>query len=256
MSGVRTDARRLWRRSARYRPRGATGWIIVVTVVSYGIQLLTGGAWQALLQYSPLYSLPRLGLPFEPWRMLTALVIHQPIGPGLGIVGIAHIAFNMYALWLFGRPLESVVGVARLLAIYLVSGLAGSVGFLLFAIGSAQAGTLEPLQTAVYGASGAVFGVLGAVAMAQRRFGADSRSLYLMIAANFALGVLVPGIAWQAHLGGLLVGGLLGWVLVRHRGPRRNGRAALWTGAVVGVLLAITAAAAIVFPLSGDALLH
>jgi membrane associated rhomboid family serine protease len=152
----------------------------------------------------------------------------------------------MYSLYLFGRPLENVVGPARLLAIYLISGLAGSVLVLYWSLLPIVGRLgLDP-NTFVYGASGAVFGVLGAVVVVQRRLGIDVRVLYLFIVINFALGFLLGGVAWQAHLGGLLVGALTGWIFVRNRGPRRDRRAFLGGAAisVVLVLLALGPAAA------------
>ena len=234
MSDVRADLRRLWRRSARYRPRTATGWIVAVTVAAYVIQLATGGAFQRALQYSPIYSLPSTGAPFEPWRMLTSALLHQPASPR-NVIGLTHILFNMVALVMFGRPLEGVIGAGRLLAIYLIGALGGSVGVLY----ASFAGLIE-VNTAVYGASGAVFAVLGAVAVVQRRLGIDVRALAVLIGINLALGFAVPGIAWQAHLGGLVVGALTGWVFITNRGPRRDVRAR-WIA--VGIAVALVALA-------------
>lgn len=249
MSSTRTELARFWRRSARYRPASATGWIIAVTVAAYVVQILTAGALEDLLAYRPAYSLPRLGVPLEPWRMLTAALIHQPIGPGAGIVGLAHIGFNMYALVLFGRPLENVMGAGRLLAIYWLSVLAGSVAVLLWFTGLAVAtGDSQPLGTEVYGASGGVFGVLGAVVVVQRRLGVDVRSLLIMIGINFAIPFLVRTIAWQAHLGGLAVGALLGWLFITNRGPRRTVRAWAATGAVTAALLVLAIVPAVLVP--------
>lgn len=234
MSDARTELRRMWRRSARYRPRTATGVIVAVTVIAYVVQLLSGGAVQRALQYSPIYSLPATGAPFEPWRMLTSALLHQPATAG-NVIGLTHILFNMVALTMFGRPLESVIGPARLVAVYVIGALGGSVAVLY----ASFAGLIE-VNTAVYGASGAVFGVLGAVAAVQRRLGIDVRTLVVLIVINLALGFVVPGIAWQAHVGGLIVGALTGWVFITNRGPRRDGRAR-WIAAAVAAVLAVLA---------------
>ena len=239
MSDVRADLRRLWRRSARYRPRTATGWIAAVTVAAYVVQLLSGGVLELLLAYAPAYSLPSTGIAFEPWRMLTSALIHQPISIPGSLIGITHIAFNMIALVSFGRPLEGVIGARRLVTIYVLGALGGSVGVLVASL----VGLMRP-DTLVYGASGAVFAVLGAVAAVQRRLGVDVRTLLLLIAINLALGFVVPGIAWQAHVGGLVVGAVTGWLFVSNRGPRRDRRA--WTGAgvIAAVLLVLALAPA------------
>lgn len=235
MSDARADLRRLWRRSARYRPRTATGWIAVITVAAYVVQLLSGGALQQAWQYAAAYSLPSTGVPFEPWRMLTSALLHQPISIPGSLIGITHIAFNMIALVSFGRPLENVIGAPRLVAIYVLGALGGSVGVLYASfVGAISAGTV------VFGASGAVFAVLGAVAVVQRRLGVDVRTLVVLIAINLALGFVVTGIAWQAHVGGLIVGALTGWIFVTNRGPRRDHRARIGAGAITAVLLALS----------------
>jgi membrane associated rhomboid family serine protease len=213
MSDVRADLRRLWRRSARYRPRTATGWIAAVTVAAYVVQLLSGGVLELLLAYAPAYSLPSTGIDFEPWRMLTSALIHQPISIPGSLIGITHIAFNMIALVSVGVLYASLVGLMR-------------------------------PDTLVYGASGAVFAVLGAVAAVQRRLGVDVRTLLLLIAINLALGFVVPGIAWQAHVGGLVVGAATGWLFVSNRGPRRDRRARTGAGVIAVVLLALALAPA------------
>jgi membrane associated rhomboid family serine protease len=241
VSDARADLRRLWRRSARYRPRTATGWIAVITVAAYVVQLLSGGLLQLWWQYAAAYSLPSTGVPFEPWRMLTSALLHQPISIPGSLIGITHIAFNMIALVSFGRPLENVIGRLRLIAIYVLGALGGSLGVLYASfVGLISAGTV------VYGASGAVFAVLGAVAVVQRRLGVDVRTLVVLIAINLALGFVVTGIAWQAHVGGLLVGAGTGWLFVSNRGPRRDRRARIGAGAITAVLLALSLAPAAV----------
>jgi membrane associated rhomboid family serine protease len=237
VSGLRADARRAWRRSGRYRPRTATGWIIAITVACYVVELLAVQPILAAFTYAPVYSLPVTGVPFEPWRMLTSVLLHAPIGPGAGVIGITHIAFNMYAVHLFGRPLEQLLGAGRLVALYVLSGLGGSVAVLYAALFG-----LIGAATGVYGASGAVFGILGASAVIQRRLGIDIRYLVVLIVVNFALAFIVPGIAWQAHVGGLVVGALTGWAFAANRGPRRRTRA-LAAGVGTGLALVVLAVA-------------
>src|ERR1700712_4090650 len=164
MSGVRADARRAWRRSAKYRPHTATGWIVAITIACYVIELLAVQQVLGAFLYAAASSLPATGAPFEPWRMLTSVLLHAPIGAGYGVVGLTHIGFNMYALYLFGRPLENLIGAGRLVALYVLSGLGGSVAVLY----ASFVGFIGP-TTFVYGASGAVFGILGATAVIQRR---------------------------------------------------------------------------------------
>ena len=234
MSDARADLRRAWRRSARYRPQTATGWIAVITIAAYVIQLLSDGTLEQAWLYAAAYSLPSTGIPFEPWRMLTSALLHQPISIPGSVIGITHIAFNMIALVSFGRPLERVIGAPRLVVIYVLGALGGSVGVLY-----ASFFGLISVGTAVFGASGAVFAVLGAVAVVQRRLGIDVRSLVVLIAINLALGFVVTGIAWQAHVGGLIVGAATGWLFVTNRGPRRDRRARIGAAAITAAVLAL-----------------
>jgi membrane associated rhomboid family serine protease len=241
MTDARADLRRFWRRSARYRPRTATGWIAAVTVAAYVVQLLTRGVLQHLLQYAAAYSLPSTGAPFEPWRLLSAALLHQPITVPGSLIGITHITFNMVALVSFGRPLENVIGAPRLIAIYVLGALGGSVGVLYASL----VGLISPFDP-VIGASGAVFAVLGAVAMVQRRLGIDVRTLVVLIVINLALGFVIAGIAWQAHVGGLIVGAATGWLFVTNRGPRRDRRARTGAGIITVVLVVLAVLPAVV----------
>ncbi len=128
----------------------------------------------------------------EPWRMFTSAFLHSQ---GFFL----HIVLNMYTLWIFGRVLEPALGRARYLAVYVISALGGSVGFFL----------LTPVSmNGVIGASGAIFGLFGALFVVVRQRGGDVTQLVVLIAINAALGFMVQGIAWQAHLGGLIAGGL------------------------------------------------
>jgi membrane associated rhomboid family serine protease len=248
MSTFGADVRRWWRRNSRYRPQSATGWIVAVTVACYVIELLARDVVLPAFIYAPAYSLPATGVPFEPWRMLTSVLLHAPIGlGGGGIIAITHIGFNMYALYLFGRPLEQLIGSGRFLGLYALAGLGGSVAVLYTALVG-----LMGVATAVYGASGAVFGVLGASAVIQRRLGVDVRYLYVLIAVNFALAFVLSGIAWQAHVGGLAVGAVTGWFFAANRGPRRRGRA-LAAGVAIGVALVLLAVVPAALPVTVQA---
>jgi len=149
---------------------------------------------------------------YEPWRMLTSAFLHSQ-------TFLPHIVLNMYTLWIFGQALEPLVGRIRFLAIYLLSAIGGSVGYLL----------LTPLYvpghptSSVVGASGAIFGLFGAMLVIQRHRGGDTRQLWVLIAINGVIGFMVAGIAWQAHLGGFITGALgAAAVAYAPRGPRRT----------------------------------
>jgi membrane associated rhomboid family serine protease len=175
--------------------------LITVTLLVFLLQLLSDSVTNALL-YAPVYSRPATGFPFEPWRMVTVAFVHSP-----GV--ILHVFFNMLALWMFGQQLEAAIGKWRFLVVYLLSALGGSVAVLYLKWG-------DPAQ-AVVGASGAVFGLLGAFFILARKLGANTTGLVVLIALNLGIGLFFSTISWQAHIGGLLAGALVALVLVQTR---------------------------------------
>jgi membrane associated rhomboid family serine protease len=130
------------------------------------------------------------------YRLFTAMFLHQP--PQGGSFGITHILFNMWALWAIGPSLEQVLGRWRYLALYLLSGLGGSV--LLYLV--------DPTDAAV-GASGAIFGLFGAFFVIGRRMGGQVGPIVFLLGINLVITFAVPGISWEGHIGGLVVGALL-----------------------------------------------
>jgi membrane associated rhomboid family serine protease len=160
----------------------------------------------------------------EPWRLLTSAFLHSPSSP-------LHILFNMYALWMTGPYLEQLLGRVRFALLYLLSALGGSVVYLLLA--SPTSG--GQWWNGAVGASGAVFGLFGAYFIVQRRLSRDTGPLLAIILINFALGFL-PGIAWQAHLGGLFTGALAAGVLVYAPKPNRTTIQAAGIAAIVVLL--------------------
>ncbi len=140
----------------------------------------------------------------QPYRILGSAFLHS---------GFWHLVFNMYALWLVGSALEPAIGRARFLGIYLLSAVTGNIAVLLTADPSGQSWI-----TATVGASGAVFGVFGALFVLVRHFGSNATSLIAVIVVNLLLG-FVPGmnISWQSHVGGLIMGGALMWLMMMGR---------------------------------------
>ncbi len=132
------------------------------------------------------------------WRLVTSAFLHS---------GILHILFNMYVLYWLGTMLEPALGRVRFLAVYFVSLLAGSFGALL----------LSSPTTATVGASGAVFGLMGAAFVLQRAQGIDTISSGIgpVILLNLGIGFLIPNISIGGHIGGLIGGALAGFVLDR-----------------------------------------
>ena len=209
------------------RTRGAGDFSPIVTyvllgimAVVYALQWLTGGfVTQLLLYWPPITAI-------EPWRMVTTMFAHSTSS-------IFHILFNGYSLYILGTLVERLVGRGRFLWLFLLSGLGGSVAVL----------WLSP-SAAVVGASGAIFGLFGALFVIQRSFGGANTQLLIVLGLNLVLGFVVPGISWQAHIGGLLVGALVAWIFVRTRGnsTRFQERTQL-IGVVVGLVAATFAGA-------------
>lgn len=144
----------------------------------------------------------------QPYRLFTATFLHAPNNP-------THLLFNMFALWIGGQYLEPALGRARFLAVYLICGLGGSVGYELLAstagptIATGAAGSFGWYDPTL-GASGAIMGLFGAAIVANRRLGVPIGGLAAIVGINIAIGFVVPGIAWQAHLGGAVVGLICG----------------------------------------------
>jgi membrane associated rhomboid family serine protease len=163
------------------------GLIGVVYVAQYlfGDQLTF-----ALAFYAPLMST-------EPWRIVTSAFAHG---------GIVHIMFNGYSLWVLGNAVERIVGSAKFAVIFTASIVAGCLAVVV----------MNP-DSVVIGASAGVFGLFAALFIVNRGFGGNNVSLVVIIGLNLAIGFVVPGISWQAHLGGLVGGAVTSFLLLRRR---------------------------------------
>jgi membrane associated rhomboid family serine protease len=152
------------------------------------------------------------------WRILTAGFLHT---------GLIHLLFNMFALYILGGMVEPAIGRARFGVIYFVSLLAGSFGALL----------LEPSAPTV-GASGAVFGLMGAAVVIMRNRGVNpmESGLGVWIGLNLLITFTIPGISIGGHIGGMLGGALAAFVMfdLRER-TRLPGLAAMLLAGLIGV---------------------
>jgi membrane associated rhomboid family serine protease len=152
----------------------------------------------------------------EWWRLVTASFLH---------FGVLHLATNMYVLWIVGTALERYIGAMRFAALYFVSGLAGSFGALIVTPDAFTAG-----------ASGAIFGVMGALFVLERQRGIAllGGSVGGLIILNLVLTFAIPGISAGGHIGGLIGGGLAAFALSGYgRGHIAYGR--LGIASAVGV---------------------
>ena len=190
--------------------------IIALCVLVYAAQFFLGNVITSWLVYFAPYSFA------QPWRLLTSLVAHgSPL----------HLLSNMFSLFIIGRMLEPALGRLRYLALFLISGLGGLAAVALVVPG-----------TPVLGASGAIFGMLGALLVLIRRFGGNATQILVVVGINLALGFFISGIAWQAHIGGFIAGAALTAVFVRTRSVAQRG---IQVAASIGIAAALLATIAV-----------
>ena len=137
------------------------------------------------------------------WQLLTNAFTH---------VEVWHIGFNMLALWFLGPQLEAALGRTRFLVLYLGSALTASTVVFWFA----------PVAAFTLGASGAIFGLMGALLVVAFKVGGDVRGILIWLGLNVVITFTFPNISWQGHLGGLLGGLVIGAILVYAPRERRT----------------------------------
>lgn len=190
--------------------------LIVINALAFLVQMSSGNLEKQLALWSPAVADGQL------YRLVTSAFLHY---------GAAHLLLNMWALYVVGPPLEMWLGRLRFGALYALSGLGGSV--LVY--------VLAPLNVATAGASGAIFGLFGATFVVGRRLALDVRWVGAVIALNLVFTFVVPAISaqlisWQAHVGGLVTGGLVAAAYVY---PPRERRNAVQVAATVIVLIVL-----------------
>jgi len=209
--------------------------VLVYVGVAYLGQTAYGVPWNVglLIQPGPVLQrgalIPALVAQGEWWRLITSVFLHS---------GIAHLGFNMLALYFLGSFTEEAFGRSRFFALYLLSGISGGLAYLYF-------GTFN--QAAV-GASGAIFGLLGGVLGYALRRGTFSwqnpliRQLLILLALNLYLGFSIPNISNTAHLGGLAGGFVFGWLMAPTVYSRKKLRALSPVAIVAGAEILLFAA--------------
>lgn len=187
------------------------GWVskmlIAINVVAYVLQQTVSGFTSRFYDIGAFPPPPfdaQIGVASgEYYRLITSAFLHG---------SILHIALNMYALYLFGPPVEAAIGRVRFLALYLLSAVGGS------AVSYAFANPATPSL----GASGAVFGLLGAYLVLNRKLGRDTSGVMALLVINFVFGLIAPNIDWRAHLGGLITGSLCAVAIAYAPADRRT----------------------------------
>lgn len=210
-------------------------WAVIgICAVMYLLQIAPQYLGQAAAQlpdltnlfaYAPLYTSEHPLVGFEPWRMITSAFLHSP-------QSAMHILFNMMALWFIGRVLEPSMGRLRYAALLLISAFGGSVAVMY----------LSDPWTPTVGASGAVFGLFGALFILLRASGGQSGGVIALVGINMVISFLVPNISWQGHLGGLITGLLCALVIAKSpRGKKRPLIQGLGLTAIFALLVVLTA---------------
>ncbi|WP_207569037.1 rhomboid family intramembrane serine protease [Mycobacterium decipiens] len=188
--------------------------LIALNVLAFAMQTTVLGLERQLVLWPPAVASGQL------YRLVTSAFMHY---------GAVHLLLNMWALYVVGPPLEMWLGRLRFGALYALSALGGSVLVYLIA----------PLSTATAGASGAVFGLFGAIFMVAKRLNLDIRWVVIIIAVNLAFTFFAPGVSWQGHVGGLVTGALLAAAYVYAPRQRRNLIQAAVTITVLVVLVVL-----------------
>lgn len=203
---IRTEVRSICvdcsgRSKLRIQRRGpvVTYTVIALCTFVFLIGFFSSAAYQAMA-FRPDVAL------IQPWRFLTTAFLHS---------GILHLVFNMLALFWVGTALEPALGHWRFASLYGLSAVGGTAAVLIW-------GIIAPLSLAVVtvGASGAIFGLFGAIFVMQKAAGMDTRAVVVLLGINLIYGFIGSDISWQGHLGGLLTGLLVTWVYLRLMKPR------------------------------------
>ncbi|MBD3689504.1 rhomboid family intramembrane serine protease [Nanchangia anserum] len=184
----------MWRTRSGYTPY-VTWAIMLICLLVPTLTLVrwipaTGAlTWQ--LVYAPLEAL------IQPWRLVTAGFVHG---------GYLHLLFNMVAFWVAAKQLEELFGHARFACVWLVSTAGGYVFALALSVFIPALGGAG----VTIGASGGILALFAIFLMLQRGAGGDISALAVMLGLTLAYGIFVSGISWQVHLGGIIVGLILG----------------------------------------------
>lgn len=189
-------------RLAFFYRRSKVTFILLAIMIFYFIFItLNGGTTnvETLVEFGALYP-PFVAMYGEYYRLITSIFIH---------IGIAHMFFNGYALYIFGPQIERLLGPKKFLLFFLLTGVGGNLATFLFNFNSISAG-----------ASGSLFGILGAFLYLVHRHRdmvtpGGRRQIFSLITINLILTFVVPSISTTAHLGGLAMGYLLSYVFIK-----------------------------------------
>lgn len=173
---------------------------LTIMIVYFVFITLNGGTTdvETLVRYGAFYP-PYIVVYGEFYRFITSIFIH---------IGVAHIFFNGYALFIFGPQIERLLGSIKFMFFFLLTGAGGNMATLLFNFASVSAG-----------ASGSLFGIFGAFLYLIHRHGdmvtpGGKRQIFSLLVVNLVLTFVVPSISTTAHIGGLVMGYLLSYIFI------------------------------------------
>jgi len=194
--------------------------VVFIITVSSGASVFSGHAGTSTIYAR--FAMSPVAVAHGQWyRLFTSAFLHY---------GLPHIFFNMYALLLVGPQLERVLGRLRFVVLYVLAGVGG--GLLSLATG--------PLGEQAAGASGAIFGLFGALYIVARHLKLQTGGIAVTIAANLVFTFAVSNIDWRGHIGGLATGSVIALVFAyAPRGPSRDRIQAAGVGLVAIVLVAV-----------------
>jgi membrane associated rhomboid family serine protease len=218
--------------------------LIALCVVIYVVQLVSRDALTDAWFLDPQL------IKSEPWRLITSVFLHSTS------LLFIHLLFNMYALFIFGPPLERFLGRIRYLALYLIGGLGGSAGVVLIyqlyvVTDHASSKILDGLfaPAGSLGASGAIFALMGALLVLRKAMGLQLGQILFVIVINIAFSFYAhTQIAWEAHLGGLAIGAAIGGVYLTTRRPGQRSTQILAVGGTVFALAIVLVACVVTTP--------
>lgn len=204
-----------------------TSIALIVLNAAVWIAIQATGGWGSNLSTT---------LAIRPWDVINGEV-WQIVTSGFTHIAVWHLGVNMMVLWFIGPTLEQVLGRLRFLAVYFCSLLAGSVSVL----------WLSPLGGFTVGASGAIFGMLGALLVLVIKRGGELQTLLIWLGINAFITFTVPNVSWQGHLGGFLGGAAVTALLVL--APRSRRPLVQWGGisVLLGALLVATVLRSLTF---------
>ncbi|WP_240929475.1 rhomboid family intramembrane serine protease [Streptomyces coryli] len=211
-------------------PKMVTHWLMAINVLCFAAVVISGYWLSTHLSFigrwpQPPYEATEGMVAGQWWLLLTAVFLHETV---------PHLLFNLVALFFVGPPVETALGRGRFLALYLLSGLGGSAFYYLVA----------PPDDGMLGASGAIFGLFGALVVLTLEKVIDLQigPLLLVLGLNLVMTFTVQGIAWQSHIGGLLVGAVMAHFFVHAPKGKQATVDRVLCGAVFLVVMAVCAA--------------